>query len=673
MTPLHRRAPIALLIAGLFLLVVAPVTTAWGKVPPWLVDPESDEALGLVALRSTTVPPADQSQAANRDEFDVESYEIVLVPQVEARRLDGSVIVRLRALVDGMDFVDLDLDDALTVQSVADPQGPVAFEQFSDLLRIHTRGPMQAGERFDATIVYGGTPVPTGFLGFSFGTTPAGNPLVATLSQPYGARSWWPCKDTPSDKANVLLRVVAPAGMYAASNGVLESVLPSGSDQIYTWRHAYPISTYNVSLAMAEYTSWSETWTSPTGRELPIEYHVFPEHEEAARFDFARTTAILDYYAQLFGEYPFVDEKYGMAEFVWNGAMEHQTMTSYGDVFITGDRFYERIIGHELAHHWWGNSMTLSNWSDLWIHEGFSTLAEGLWVEQAEGVEAYRTFLRRRSNACCGFPGAISPPSQLFNSTVFNKAAWMLHMLRGLLGDTDFFAAVKDLAQRPELQYGSIVTEDVITQFETTTGRPLRWFFDQWLYREGRPTFEVGWTVTPSNDRNRVTLRIDQSPDADPWLFPLRLRVVTASGDMDVETFVASASQQVTLFVDGDVLDVETDPDEWLLYFDGSGPTAAPAPARGVATLLPNVPNPFNPRTVLHFELPAPGDVRLRILDARGRVIDRIEPGPLPAGQHGLPWTGVDAQGNAVASGVYRVVLEADGTLVSSRPITLVR
>jgi len=658
----------------LFLLCGALALTARdapGFVPPWAIDPEATAADSRTV--SSNVPPDDESQAANREQFDVLDYEINLVPDFDTESLTGTVKISLRAEEDGVVFVDLDLSNTLTVGSVTSAGTALPFDHSDDVLRLYPQAPLREGDTWTVTVHYGGVPQPTGFLGFSFGTTPAGDPLLATLSQPYGARSWWPCKDTPSDKATVLLRVVVPTGMYAASNGILELEAPSGDRTLFQWRHDYPISTYNVSLAVADYVSWEETWRSPGGRELPIEYHVFPEHEEAARFDFGRTTDILDYYTELFGEYPFVDEKYGMAEFVWEGAMEHQTMTSYGDVFLTGDRFYERIIGHELAHHWWGNSMTLSDWGELWVHEGFATLAEGLWVERAEGTAAYRTFLRRRSNGCCGFSGPISPPDRLFNQTVFNKAAWMLHMLRGFLGDTDFFAAMYDLAQRPELQYGSIVTEDVVEQFETSTGRSLQWFFDQWLYRIGRPTFTVEWTTKSVGDRTRVQVEIDQSDLAAPWTFPLRLRAVTPSGTVDLETFVASDTHQFTAFVEGDVQDLQVDPDEWLLKFVVETATDAPAPIGATAQLLPNAPNPFNPRTALRFELPTPQDVRLRILDARGRVVDVLDPGPMPAGRHRMPWSGIDRKGNPVASGTYRVVLEADGTVSSVLPITLVR
>jgi aminopeptidase N len=651
-------------------LLVAPRCGS-AFVPPWAIDPESTENDARAV--STVLPPEDDSQAANRDQFDVLHYEIFLAPDFDTESLTAAVTVTLQAEQDGVVFVDLDLANTLEVDRVTGSGTALPFDHTDDVLRLFPPQPLDRDDTWTATIHYGGQPEPTGFLGFSFGTTPAGNPLLATLSQPYGARSWWPCKDTPDDKATVLLRAVVPDGLYVASNGILEVEVPSGGNTLFQWRHEYPISTYGVSIAVAEYVSWEETWLSPGGRVLPIEYHVFPEHEEAARFDFGRTTEILDYYTELFGEYPFVDEKYGMAEFVWEGAMEHQTMTSYGDVFLTGDRFYERIIGHELAHQWWGNSMTLEDWGELWVHEGFATLAEGLWVERAEGTAAYRTFLRRRSNGCCGFNGPISPPNRLFNQTVFNKAAWMLHMLRGFLGDTAFFSAMYDLAQRPELQYGTIVTEDVVEQFETSTGQPLQWFFDQWLYRIGRPTFTVDWTTKSVGDRTRLQVVIDQSDLAEPWIFPLRLRAVTPSGPVDLETFVASDTHQYTAFVDGDVEDVLVDPDEWLLKFVVETATDAPAPAGPAARLLPNAPNPFNPRTALRFELPTPQDVRLRILDARGRVVDVLEPGPMPAGRHRMPWTGVDRRGNPVASGTYRVLLEADGTVSSVRPITLVR
>ena len=653
--------------------LAAPRANAF--VPPWIATPgaESNATSRARVLASPNLG-ADPSQAENRDDFDVLRYQLTLYPDFADEALTGDVSITLRSLVNGLGYADLDLYDALTVYDVIQGNNHLDITHQNDVLRVVFATPLNQNGTISFTVRYGGKVAPAGFMGFDYKQSPAGNPVLATLSEPYYARSWWPCKDTPDDKAEMILSVLAPEGMFAASNGRLVGQVPIGSSTMFTWVESYPITTYNVSLAVADYVSWTEDYVSPGGESMTLEYHVFPEHETAARFDFGRTSQIMDYYAGLFGEYPFIEEKYGTAEFVWDGAMEHQTMTSYGDFFLTGDRFYERIIGHELSHQWWGNSLTATDWNDLWIHEGFATYCEGLWKEYLEGPQGMRDFLRPRSNACCGFIGPIVPPAKLFNDTVYNKAAWMLHMLRRLLGDGAFFDAARDLASRPDLQYGGVTTEDVIQQFETSTSMPLRWFFDQWLYRDDRPTLDLQWSSTPSQWGALVTIRVDQVQDGAPYTFPLDLRIQTPEGDTDVELWMTSTSATTQAWVPSSPTGVLLDPDGWLLHFvpEDPQPTATPSPFRA-ARLLPNVPNPFNPRTSLRFELAHPGRVALRILDTRGRVVDVLDPGPLEAGQHGLEWDGRDADGHPVASGVYRVILEAEDGATPARPITLVR
>jgi aminopeptidase N len=661
-------------------LVWAVVALVWavpasGFVPAWIADPDYEHR-GSALLRNTipSVPPVDPSIAQGRDDFDVLRYRITILPSFDEQRIVGSVSVTFQSLVDGLSSIDLDLYDDWQIDLVHRNNDPLDYLHENDVLRISLSEPLSVGGTRTITVHYQGAPQPAGFMGLQFLESAGGARTLASLSQPYFARSWWPCKDTPTDKAEVDLYVIAPQGMFAASNGVLVGQQPVGNDTLYTWVETYPISTYNVSLAVAEYVSWSEVYVGPDEQQLTIEYHVFPEDEEAARFDFGRTTEIVDFFVDRFGEYPFIQEKFGMAEFVFVGAMEHQTMTSYGQFFLTGDRFYERIIGHELAHEWWGNSMTLTDWSELWIHEGLATLSEGLWLEHAQGPIAYRNFLRARSNSCCGFPGPISPPTELFNTTVYNKSAWMLHMLRRTIGDNEFFGALRDLAARPELRYGSIDTATFVEQFETSTGQQLSWFFDQWLYRTGRPTIASSWTAEPLGDRFRVEVNLEQTGPGEPWIFPLDLRVVTSAGNIEFQTWVTSVRHRYTAFVDAEPTDLKVDPNESLLWFaDGQSPVTSVSPPLGGTRLLPNVPNPFNPRTMLRFELARAGDVELRILDVRGRVVDVLRPGRLGAGLHEFPWDGTDFRGAAVSSGVYQVQLTGIDGPGNVRPITLVR
>ncbi len=671
-----NRSPIplapALLMALVPVAVWALVSTAHATIPRWQLQgtPGPDLQTTLAIGGIPTPPP---SVAANQASYDVQSYSLIFRPDFGAETLDGQVHIVLTSLVAQLGEVCLDLYDNLGVTRVFTDFGEeLAFTHAADVLTATLAQPLGVGESTAITVVYSGSPQPSGFMGFDFMQTNSGASTLATLSEPYFARSWWPCKDTPDDKAAVTVAAFAPTGKYVASNGKLLGLYPVPGGNYYTWREDYPISTYNVSLAIADYEGWTETYTSSvSGKSMPIEYRVFPQDRAAAEIDFQNTAAMMDLYESYFGEYPFIDDKYGMAEFVWIGAMEHQTMTSYGDFFLTGDQFYERIVGHELAHQWFGNQLTVRDWNELWLHEGFATYAEALWLEARDGTAAYHAYMNKHSNDCCGFYGPIVPPNNLFGDTVYFKGAWVLHMLRRVVGDAAFFGALRSLPSTPGLEYGNFTTGDVQRAFEDQSGGDLSWFFDQWIYRTGRPTFQLSWTV--SGPQNRVDLTVSQVQAGLPYSMPLDLRIVTTAGSFDTTIWVRSAQDQLAVFSPDPVVDVQLDPDHWVLHFEAPVATPNdPTPQLAAPTLLANQPNPFNPSTLLRFELPSPSSVKLRILDSHGRVVDVVDPGPLSAGRHSLPWMARDRRGAPLSSGVYRVQLEANGQR-SVRSITLVK
>jgi aminopeptidase N len=608
----------------------------------------------------------------NQASYDVQSYSLVLRPDFATEHLTGVVHVVFTSLVDSLNRVMLDLyDDLHVVRITTDGGQELSFQHQNGIIDILLDSPLDTGTSMAFAVTYEGSPQPTGYMGFDFTQTRAGNPVLATLSEPYFARSWWPCKDLPDDKATVTLVAFAPTGMSVQSNGELLLQSPVAGGAYYTWQENYPISTYNVSLAIAAYESWTENYVSSyDNRTMELQYHVFPEDRAAAEVDFQNTAAIMDTYESLFGEYPFLDDKYGMAEFVWDGAMEHQTMTSYGDFFLTGDRFYERIVGHEMAHQWFGNLLTVKDWREIWLHEGFATYAEALWLEARDGEAAYHAYMDKHDNDCCGFYGAISPPSKLFNDTTYFKGAWFLHMLRKLIGDSAFFETLRGLTSDPSLRYGNFTTADVEAAFSQHSGIDLGWFFDQWVYRPGRPTLGLTWQPD-TGDPQRVQIQVTQYQDGDLYYLPIPVRVKTANDSVDLKLWLTGRSSTTSYRMAEPVTEVQLDPDHWVLYFPiGDNATAAPVVSSG-PRLLPNQPNPFNPSTLLRFELPTPASVSLRILDSRGRVVDVLRPGSLGAGPHSIRWMARDRRGVPVSSGVYRVQLEADG-LTSVRSITLV-
>jgi hypothetical protein len=281
--------------------------------------------------------------------------------------------------------------------------------------------------------------------------------------------------------------------------------------------------------------------------------------------------------------------------------------------------------------------------------------------------------MRRGSAGGTGFNGAIVPPNKLFNNAVYKKGAWVLHMLRHVLGDDDFFQSLRDYAQLSSAQFSNVTTADFVDSVEHTTGQELSWFFDQWLYRPLRPTVGFDWTVQPWRDKYKLQITVQQQQPEDPWVFPLDVRIHTDGLNQNDVVWISSHDQTFTWYLDDAVTDVEFDPGRWLLYFQGETPTAvddgvAPMPVQ----LLANAPNPFNPRTDLRFTLGRDETVRLKIFDPRGRLVRVLEPGHLSAGAHRIGFEAFDERGAPLASGVYQVILEA-GTAHRSQSITLVK
>ena len=318
----------------------------------------------------------------------------------------------------------------------------------------------------------------------------AGAPAASTYGLPYSARAWWPAPGSTlakADSADVIVTV--PAGLTAVSNGRLVS-RSGGQDGwvTYHWATRHPIYPDVVSIAVGAYIELDDS-ADADGRRIPLRFYVFADDTAKARLDFAPVPQILDFLSELLGPYPFADEKYAVAEFTTQSFREHQTIPSLGPRFLTGDRRNEWILAHELAHQWFGNSLSVRRWSDAWLNEGLATYAAMLWKEHSAGRAAYRDDIR--AAAARQFTGTLtvtdsSDLDHLFGATTFFKGALMLDALRCRLGDDRFFAALK--AYVSEHAYGLVSAADFERAMERGYGQPLNDFFERWLTREGLPS-----------------------------------------------------------------------------------------------------------------------------------------------------------------------------------------
>lgn len=379
-------------------------------------------------------------------------------------------------------------------------------------------------EKFTIKINYTGKPRKMGFDSFTFDKF-GNRPVIFTLNEPVYASTWLPCSDRPDDKAEVDIWITNDSSKTSVSNGSLVDISNSRERRTYHWRTVYPISTYLICIYSADYRHFDEEYTSADGRKMNIDYYAFPEHLDMARKDFPGHPEILKVFSRLFGEYPFIKEKYGVAEFLWPmGAMEHQTITGIGSNFVNGARMFNDFYVHELAHQWFGNSVGPATWKDIWLNEGFASYCEALYDEQVSGKDAYDSQMLSKFSS--DFRGTLYDPGiNMFGSTVYDKGAWVLHMLRNETGDSVFFKILRSYYDR--FKYKNASTKDFIGVVNQVSGKNFDYFFRQWVF-EGKGIIKIsyGWAQNRLEaGKYHIKVKFTQTQSGYPvYRFPLEVK-----------------------------------------------------------------------------------------------------------------------------------------------------
>jgi aminopeptidase N len=643
------------------------VPTTWLGLPPSPWDDADRKGRVASALGYESWAP-DPTRDPDSSGYDARHVSLEVEPLFAIEGLAGRVTWWLTITDPAIASLDFDLTQPMNVTMALIEDEPAAFVHENDRLRLMLPYSMQAGQIVRAMVEYSGVPE-LGFLwGFDY-REHDGVPIVFTNCEPIAARTWWPCKDRPDDKFTADLSFIVPDTMIATSNGLLvETRALPGNRSMYVWRETNPITTYLVSLTATNFTEFAGTYTSLDGtRRMPLTYYAYPEHLPEAMSRWAFTPEAIGCFAGLFGEYPFLNEKYGMVEYPWAGAMEHQTLTSMGDYFQVTPDPTDWVVVHELAHQWWGDLVTCGTWRDIWLNEGFATYCEALWAESRGGPDSLRAAMLAKY--ADHFPGACYDPTFLFNATVYRKGAWVLHMLRHVIGDEDFFAALRLYAQR--FAYGNAVTEDLRAVFEEVSGQPLDWFFAEWVYGIGQPSYRVRWNPVGSTpgDSTFVLIEIGQSTTG-PECFKMPLDAVfSLQGGSEFATVLLDslAQQEFLVRVPGRPVDLAVDPGRWVLgkVLFVAGPMSVedhpPAPRSGMR-LGAARPNPTRGETWIPVELAGGGlgiatspDLAPAVLitDATGRLIRRLAVRELAEGRGLAHWDGRGESGDPAPAGVY--------------------
>ena len=480
--------------------------------------------------------------------------------------IDGNVTSYFTAN-DNLSSITFDLYENMTVSKVTQRGVELTFTQNSNEELIITLPQTQSQGILDSlTVSYSGNPVSSGFGSFEISTHGASNtPILWTLSEPYGAKGWWPCKQDLIDKIDSIdIFITHPSQYKAASNGLLQSEKANGDNIITHWKHKYPIPAYLIAIAVTNYSVYNDYVANG---DFDVVNYVYPENLITAKASTAITPSIIDLFGNLFELYPYADEKYGHAQFGWGGGMEHTTMTFMGS-------FGRSLIAHELAHQWFGNKITCGTWEDIWLNEGFATYLDGLVVENFDGESTFRSWRQSMVNNIVSQAGGstfvndTTSVSRIFDGRLsYRKGAIILHMLRYKLGDTDFFQAIKNYLADPQLAYSYAKTKDLQNHLETVSGTNLTEFFNDWFYGEGYPTYQVSWHQNSSNKIVRFTVDQTQSHSSVSFFeMPLPVKLTGSNGESEIVRLeVTENGQTFDTTIPFNILSIEIDPEVQLI------------------------------------------------------------------------------------------------------------
>lgn len=499
----------------------------------------------------------------NQRKIDILHYDLEFDLYPEDKKLIASAEITGKIIRMPIESIDLNFYDNFEINEVK--LNDEKTDYFSEDKTISIPINSVLDDTFVVKISYEGTPQRSGLAGFVFGKRD-GTPLVYTLSEPTYASSWFPCNDLPTDKSLLDMKITNDSSMVSVSNGILVSEEIQGARKTYHWKTIYPISTYLIALYSSDYATFGDQYISVDSKDtMSLIYYVLPDKLEEAKVDFSEHVYILQYFAETFGEYPFIKEKYGVAEFLWSsGAMENQTITGVASSLIGGQKFFLDFYVHELAHHWWGNAIGPKSWKDIWLNEGFSTYSEALYFEHKGGAEALQSTMLSKYSS--NFSGRLSEPgAYLFTNTVYDKGAWVLHMLRWEVSDSTFFRIIREYFD--QYKYSNASTSDFIEICERVSSKDLQKFFHQWLEGEGK--IELEYTVTSKKqiDLFKTIVNIEQVQEEYKYYeFPLELQLIFENNE--ALAYKISVNSKSTIFETLTKMEpkyIELDPNSWLL------------------------------------------------------------------------------------------------------------
>lgn len=548
--------------------------------------------------------------------FDVKYYRCEWEVDPALYYITGKVTVYF-VMTASSSSVSFDLMSSMTVDSVKQRTSLLTKLHSNNVLQINFPGTINTGVLDSVSIYYKGPPANTGFGSF-VQTTHAGVPVIWTLSEPYGSRDWWPCRNGLDDKADSIdIFVTNPVAYKAAANGLLQSetLIAGGTKKLTWWKHRYPIASYLICFAVTNFSVFNNSVLLGS-TNLPMQTFCWPENLVSFQNGTQNVLDALKLYHNNFGDYPFIKEKYGHVQFGWGGGMEHQTST-----FVVS--IDESLIVHELAHQWFGDKITCGSWEDIWLNEGFATHLADFYYETKYPAN---TLNQRKNeiNYITSQPGGsvwvddTSSVGRIFDGRLsYNKGSHLLYMLRWKLGDSAFFHGLRQYQQDPKVIYGFAKTADLQRNLEQVSGQNLAEFFKDWFKGQGYPTYKVEWTQIGAN---YVSIKMNQTTSHASVNFfelPVALKFKNASQE---KTIVVDNTSNGELFFRniGFIADtVLIDPDYWLITKNNVSVKVPDAAAANIQVF----PNPIQSQFYIYLRNLAASTASVNLYNAIGQLV----------------------------------------------------
>ncbi len=560
----------------------------------------------------------------NTQNYDVTYHELrfTVDPDNTTPYINGIVKTTFTALSD-MNVVTFDMATALVVSSVTMNSTNLTFNQSNYELNINLPSTLTTGNSATVTIIYAGSP-PQAEGGFTR-STHSGTPVIYTLSEPFGARDWWPCKQDLTDKIDSFdIYITCPDSYIGVSNGLLQSSTTSGGNTTRHFKHNYPIPAYLISLNATNYTTYNlqaglGTIENPF---FPIINYLYPEINTAStRTAIDVTAPIMNVFESKFGFYPYRSEQYGHVQFGWGGGMEHTTMSSMNS-------WGRSLIAHELGHQWFGDKITCGTWKDIWLNEGLTEYTAGIVVEELDGPASFVSWKTGKISSITSQTGGAVyltdsealNVGRIFSSRLsYNKGSMVTHMLRWVMGDANFFQALRNYLSDTNLAFGYAVTSDLKGHLEAVHGGSLSEFFNDWIYMQGYPTY----TITAQNwgaGQAKITVSQTQShPSVTFFEMPLEIRLTSSGGvNHDVVVNNTTNNQEFVVPVPFVVAGVTFDPNKHIISKDNVVTLANES--FELEQTISVYPNPANDE--LHIMMPTTTQLeKVEIYNALGQLL----------------------------------------------------